>query len=201
MKHYYKDASLFGSEDWFKFASLYRERVLYAPSDKTSKFVEVGAFRGRSTAFLGVEIINSRKPIELYVVDHFEGSREHKEMQLDMSNLDAIFHRNIKPIADALPSRFFVFAGSSVEAAGQFLDRELDFVMLDGSHEYEDVLADIRVWYPKVKPGGMLAGDDWQFKGVSSAVTEEFSRNVVIAYNNSLQYPWWYHIKPIELEI
>ena len=48
--------------------------------------------------------------------------------------------------------------------------------MLDVSHDYDNVLADIRAWYPKVKSGGILAGDDYQndFMGVVNAVNESF---------------------------
>ena len=32
--------------------------------------------------------------------------------------------------------------------------------------------ADIRAWLPKVKPGGVLGGDDWPYKGVQGAVRD-----------------------------
>ncbi|CAE8605628.1 unnamed protein product, partial [Polarella glacialis] len=62
---------------------------------------------------------------------------------------------------------------SSVEAA-QWLGRNsLDMVFIDGDHRYESVLVDINAWWPKVKPGGILAGHDFAitFPGVVEAVT------------------------------
>ncbi|CAE8626986.1 unnamed protein product [Polarella glacialis] len=62
---------------------------------------------------------------------------------------------------------------SSVEAA-QWLGRNsLDMVFVDGDHRYESVLVDINAWWPKVKPGGILAGHDFAitFPGVVEAVT------------------------------
>jgi predicted O-methyltransferase YrrM len=48
----------------------------------------------------------------------------------------------------------------SVEAAAQFEDGSLDGVFLDGSHIYEDVLADIDAYRPKIRRGGILFGHD-----------------------------------------
>lgn len=50
---------------------------------------------------------------------------------------------------------------SSEQAAPYFRDASLDFVYLDASHDYANVAQDLRVWYPKVKPGGVLAGHDF----------------------------------------
>ena len=50
-----------------------------------------------------------------------------------------------------------------------------DLVFLDGAHDYYSVAADIAAWYPKVRPGGILAGHDYdhpRFKGVALAVCE-----------------------------
>eukprot|EP01060_Flectonema_neradi_P022059 TRINITY_DN3026_c0_g1_i1.p1 TRINITY_DN3026_c0_g1~~TRINITY_DN3026_c0_g1_i1.p1 ORF type:complete len:194 (+),score=39.70 TRINITY_DN3026_c0_g1_i1:573-1154(+) len=47
-----------------------------------------------------------------------------------------------------------------------------DIVHLDGSHEYEDVVVDLRDWWPIVRPGGVLYGDDYAWKGVAKAVEE-----------------------------
>lgn len=201
MRHYYNDDKVFGKENWFKFWPLYREMVYKAPKDRLSKFVEVGAFRGRSTSFLGVEIINSGKPIELYVVDHFAGSREIHALGINTEPLIVQFSNNLKPVSTELAGRFLVYDGKSVEAAKQFVDCDLDFVFLDGSHETPDVIADIESWYPKIKPGGVIAGDDYSWKSVQIAVRSVFGRDVVTSYYDSFEYPWWSHTKPADLNV
>jgi predicted O-methyltransferase YrrM len=68
---------------------------------------------------------------------------------------------------------------TSEEAAEAFEARSLDFVYIDAQHHYEAVKRDIALWWPKVKPGGILAGHDYldgtreqsEF-GVKSAVDE-----------------------------
>jgi len=41
----------------------------------------------------------------------------------------------------------------------------LSFVYLDGDHRREPFEADLNAWWPKVLPGGVLAGHDWLCPG------------------------------------
>lgn len=38
----------------------------------------------------------------------------------------------------------------------------VDMVFVDGGHEYEQVLADIAAWLPKIQPGGIIAFHDYK---------------------------------------
>lgn len=46
-------------------------------------------------------------------------------------------------------------------ALGFFEDKSLDFVYIDGNHESPQVDKDVFNWFTKVKPGGILAGHDY----------------------------------------
>ena len=63
----------------------------------------------------------------------------------------------------------------STKAAGHFANNSLAFVYLDANHYYEHVMQDLEAFWPKVMPGGMLAGHDlgdvFEF-GVQRAVTK-----------------------------
>jgi predicted O-methyltransferase YrrM len=52
----------------------------------------------------------------------------------------------------------------------------LDFVYIDGNHDYEYVKKDIKMYYPKIKEGGVIGGHDFNATslGVVKAVTEYF---------------------------
>lgn len=50
---------------------------------------------------------------------------------------------------------------TSEEAARLIRDDSLDFVYLDARHDYASVKEDISLWFPKVRPGGVLAGHDY----------------------------------------
>ena len=49
----------------------------------------------------------------------------------------------------------------SVEAAKLIPDDHLDWIYIDGAHNYENVKADFQAWKHKVKVGGLLCGDDY----------------------------------------
>lgn len=52
----------------------------------------------------------------------------------------------------------------------------LDFVFIDAEHTYEAVRSDIALWLPHIKPGGFIAGHDYNraTPGVIRAVNEAF---------------------------
>lgn len=161
-------------EEWFSYPDLYKSMVEKFSSG--SKFVEVGSWKGKSSAYMAVEIANSDKEIDFYCVDIWEGSIEQKGME-ELHRLYDIFLSNMKPVE----SYYTPLKMKSLDAVSIFGDHSLDFVFIDASHEYEDVKADIIAWLPKIKPGGILAGHDYYIgdfdyhPGVKKAVNEEFS--------------------------
>ena len=166
--HIYREPQ-FG-EDWFTYPDVYKDMVFNSASD--SRFVEIGSWKGKSSAFMAVEIANSNKKIEFYCVDTWKGSSEHQSME-EIDYLYDIFINNMKPVENY----YKPIRSPSVEAASRFEDNTLDFVFIDASHEYEDVKNDINAWLPKVKNGGILAGHDYYlgddyFPGVKKAVDE-----------------------------
>lgn len=62
----------------------------------------------------------------------------------------------------------------SHEASEDFEDEALDLVYLDGLHDYPHVTRDLLCWVRKVKPGGWVAGHDYddEHPGVVRAVNE-----------------------------
>lgn len=67
----------------------------------------------------------------------------------------------------------------SEEAAREIENNSLDYVFIDADHSYEGVKKDIRLWRPKVKPGGWIGFHDYdhpRLPGVKKAVDEEFKR-------------------------
>jgi len=66
----------------------------------------------------------------------------------------------------------------SVMAAKLFPDNYFDMVFIDANHDYEHVCNDITVWFPKIKKGGLISGDDLDRSQVKKAIrtkTKEIS--------------------------
>lgn len=165
MDHIYTYAK-FG-EAWFSYPKLYSRWVKELTNN--SKIVEVGCWKGRSTCYLAVEIINSHKDIKLYAVDTWLGSDEHKnDPYVKTNTLYDLFMDNMKPYLSVVtPMRM-----TSLEASEKFENESLDAVFIDACHSYDCVLEDIKAWLPKVKTNGYLAGHDWHDAGIQAAVRD-----------------------------
>ena len=53
---------------------------------------------------------------------------------------------------------------TSMEALADFPDGSIDFVYIDGNHEFPFVAEDIWYWSQKVKRGGIISGHDFVYK-------------------------------------
>lgn len=169
LKHIYQGPQ-FG-EDWFSAASTYRRLVDNCRPN--GKLVEVGCWKGRSTAFLLVEASNKSQRIEVYAVDTWQGSPEHAgHASILADTLYEEFLENVRPVGRQLVSLRI----PSPKAADFFENGSLDGVFIDAAHDYQSVLADIVAWRPKVRAGGILAGHDYRcgWPGVDRAVDEVF---------------------------
>ncbi|MGF1456733.1 MAG: class I SAM-dependent methyltransferase [Alphaproteobacteria bacterium] len=84
--------------------------------------------------------------------------------------VDPWFEEDIRAIALATLSRFpnaVVLQETSEAAVSRFDDESLDWIYIDGSHEYEDVRHDLRAWAPKIRSGGVIAGDDYYWRNAA----------------------------------
>jgi hypothetical protein len=59
---------------------------------------------------------------------------------------------------------------TSIEATKHIPDNSLDYIFIDGDHNFQPVLDDCRAYWTKVKPGGIFAGHDWILDNVKRAV-------------------------------
>lgn len=170
MEHFYQDIPGF-----FDFAGFYKEAVEQAPDG--AKFVEVGAFLGKSTAFLAVEIVNSGKKIELHVVDTWAPAASDATCTLYGNLFERFCAKIDRPEFKGIVNIHRMY---SHQAARRFEDGSLDLVWLDGDHSYRAVRLDIDSWHRKLKKpgalraGGVLAGHDYYELGVRQAVDERF---------------------------
>lgn len=106
----------------------------------------------------------------------------------------------------AFPGRFRVLDLTSAAAAPTFAADSLDFVYIDGDHRPEHVRADLAAWWPKVRPGGLLAGHDFLCPGENAGGWGRFVQPEVLAFAAGRtvhmvfepeNHPWsWYVVKP-----
>jgi GR25 family glycosyltransferase involved in LPS biosynthesis/predicted O-methyltransferase YrrM len=167
---------------------LYRTMISSLPSD--SHVVEIGCWKGKSTSFMAVEIANSEKSIQFDAVDTWEGSPEHQsDPSVVAGTLLQEFTKNIAPVKKYVNTRI----GKSVDVAKTYHDESLDFIFIDGDHSVDAVKADIASWLPKLKPGGWIAGDDFNHWDKSNGVIEAVISTLP---NVKINQTLWMYQKP-----
>ena len=158
-----------------------RARLL-ARLPRGSVGAEIGVWKGDYSA----EILRVVAPAKLYLVDpwaHEPGETYRHAWygggcaggQAEMDGVHACVARRFAP--EIARGAVTILRLDSRAASGCLPDGHLDWVYIDGNHTYEFVRDDLASYYPKIKPGGWLTGDDyrldgWWGNGVVRAVDE-----------------------------
>lgn len=165
---------------WFDYSALY-DRVVAEAKDG-DVFVEVGCWLGRSVGHLAKRVQESGKKITLWAVDHGFGTPSPVETPLHSPALTAFGGNVMGRMAWNLREcgvydLVHPLIVPSVRAAKLFADGCLDFVFLDAAHDFVNVTEDLHAWWPKIRPGGLLAGHDYDqgWTGVRQAVDSFFA--------------------------
>jgi hypothetical protein len=194
MEHFYQKV-----EGWFNYPDMFAYAVQHAPQE--AHFVEIGTWKGQSSAFLAVEIINSGKKIKLDCIDNFTGSVIEPGQMLDRDNqagrLYDVFVNNMKPVE----GHYTAIQGDSAETASLYQDESLDFVFIDASHDYESIKKDITAWFPKVKIGGLFGGHDYAqpYPGIIRAVNGLLSKEKVQVFPSTCWFTTKQHKEMSEI--
>lgn len=173
---------------WFDFEECYRRMVSEIPEG--GSIVEVGCWLGKSVAALHAFAQEAGKNIRISVVDNFDGNPDSNEQALILEahggNVEKAFVANMRALGITEMS---ICNEGSPKAARYHEDDSLDAVFIDAAHDQQSVENDIGAWLPKVKPGGILAGHDYDEAGVKSAVDSYFDSVETIGRC------WWVKVK------
>jgi len=145
--------------------------------------VEIGSYGGSSTAYIANGIKRSRNfRFQFNAVDTFMASNP----ELDGRDTLDLFKENLRRcnlIHYVIPIR-----ATSLEAVKFFKEEELDFIFIDGSHELEDVINDIKGWLEKLSVGSLMAvHDTLMFDGVRYGLLQFEDQLELIAAVDSLK--------------
>lgn len=138
------------------------------------KCVEVGVLRGDFS-----QQILKCNPEKLYLVDCWEKHPNNLRT-------NRFFQMCYKQVCERFlnDKRVQIIKKYSIEASKMFPDNSLDFVYIDADHSYEACSQDMRVWFLKLRKGGLLSGHDISLSrpncGVRKSVEDfckEYKRN------------------------
>jgi len=149
-------------------------------------FVEIGTLLGQSSIRMA-ELIKKWNKIHpdkkqirfdsidtLYFIIHSIRNGEHPPKFLEYINLYGtgdimhILQSQLKQL-DLVGLVNYICCDSKY-AHHIYRDNSLDFVWVDGGHEPKDIEEDVKNFWPKVKPGGVIAGDDYVYKAVANRI-------------------------------
>jgi hypothetical protein len=107
------------------------------------------------------ELMIAHKPQIAVAIDPWidDGIPAHNDAGDSQEHLDKMYTGFLKKVADKEFVR--VYREYSYEAVKHFPDEHFDLVYIDGDHTLKGCLKDITDWYPKIKPGKFLTGDDY----------------------------------------
>lgn len=145
---------------------------------------EIGVWKGDFSQL----ILDTRRPREFHLVDpwnfspHFPKRWYGGGIAHSQADMDDIWKAVVQRFA-AFPS-VQVHKRKSTEIAKEFTDRYFDWIYIDGDHSCQAVLDDLVCWYPKVKPGGYILLDYYNWKDESGQYSVRKAIHEFISYNN-----------------
>lgn len=122
---------------------------------------EIGVWKGDFSEL----ILAITSPKKLHLIDPWEFQGEFPERMYGGSvaksqgDMDLIYNDVRKRFGKY--DNIFVNRGRSEQVLQEFPDAYFDWVYIDGNHYYDYVIKDLELCFSKVKPGGIIAGDDY----------------------------------------
>jgi len=144
-----------------------------------SKVLEIGTFLGMSAFLL---LHGSDYSVDIYCVDSWDtkgmetvfDDSIYKEQELDPIEMgEKIYDKflELKKLID-VKNQLHIMKMQTKYAFSVLKNSVFDLIFIDGAHEYEDVVFDIKNSLSLLKTGGILIGHDFQADTVKNAVND-----------------------------
>ena len=136
-----------------------------------ARFLEIGAYKGRSTNCMDQLAKQAKKDVTIDIVDTFAG-----DSHMGVKDTYLEFLKNTKECNIGT-----VYVGNSKEThvhVGLY-----DAIFIDACHDTEPVIADISNYLPRLKQHGIIAGHDIHHFSVAPAVEKVFGDNYFVIGN------------------
>ena len=118
---------------------------------------EIGVHRGAFSR----QILRRARPTTLHLIDPWAcDAKPNAQYSID-TMLDAYATVQSSLVREIAGGQVVLHRTYSTAAATEFPDEMFDWIYLDAMHDYENVLADLRAFAPKVKSDGFILGHDF----------------------------------------
>ncbi|MCH7903464.1 MAG: class I SAM-dependent methyltransferase [Armatimonadetes bacterium] len=154
-------------------------------AELTGQWVELGVDRGTYSRLL----LEKGKPDMLWSIDRWGGDRGH----------DTARYVSAVKLLQPYASNNTVVRASFSEAVNLFQSESLDFIYVDGyAHTGQESGNTLSEWWPKVKPGGVMAGHDYHERWPENlAAVDRFAaeHGLSIHVTKEKEWPSWIIVK------
>ena len=152
---------------------------------------EIGVFKGAFSKKINEYIsFDMFHLIDIWDINFpYDGGETPRKLKTD-GYMTHIYEEVVKEFGGK--EKYNIVKQPSNVAVNNFADKYLDFIYIDGNHQTCD--EDLRLWYPKLKPGGIIAGHDYYGK-VKTDVDEFFSKKVYVVKSN---IPQWIYCSSLD---
>lgn len=172
----YDNTRLPRSEEEIRIVGLF-DLALYT---KPNSIIEIGGLRGLSTE-VWLKMMPSGRVV---VVDPWP---EHEPWPLSFGGAPgaAVYDDFLKRVGHY--KNLEIKRGYSPGALNDFADDEFDMCYIDGEHDYNSVVTDLKACQRIVKNGGWLAGHDWGFFDgqVDKAVPDVIGADGIMVFSDT----------------
>ena len=143
--------------NWFIGRQNNFELYLSSFADKPDlRFLQIGVFTGDASVWMLDNILTDKSSI-LTDVDTWAGSDEEVHKTMDFED---VFNVYIDKTKKYIPQRLY-YRGTSVNYLMNTESEDYDFIYIDADHTASGVLDDAVMAWQHLKPGGIMAFDDY----------------------------------------
>lgn len=128
---------------------------------KTGHAVEIGVFRGAFAANNLRQWMGHYTAVDAWAYRPTDpGDKNFAGTRINQRNKDMAWAQMLKSVQGD-NRRITLIQSLSHDGAKLFNDSHFDWIYVDALHTFEAVLTDLRAWWPKLRAGGLLSGDDY----------------------------------------
>jgi predicted O-methyltransferase YrrM len=144
--------------------------------------IEIGASYGENA----LDMLKNLSIKKLFLIDSYKPYKEENKFNSDHKDGFDIIKKRMIEFNDKVR-----IIHDFSDKASWLIPSNLDFVYIDGNHDYEFVKRDIELYYPKLKKGGVIGGHDFltMHLGVCKAVIEFITKNKLKLQGDGID--WW----------
>jgi len=174
--HFHYTAYPHDMQGWGSDAPIFADLIA---ETRPNLIIEVGTWKGASALHMANICSTIPLPTQILCIDtwlgayEFIGATGERDLQRIYGWPQVYYQFLANVVYEAQMDRIIPFPQTSLIAARYLWHHQIraELIYIDGSHDERDVYADIHAYWPLLKPGGVLFGDDYDsFEDVRRAV-------------------------------